>query len=99
MERLLAMQRIQRQNDILQQFQMKLRADTDPEPVTNYLCQGKIIDEYALEEILSMQTRRNKNKALFIKLRKVEDPNAFSEFVNGFEKEQPHLACILLKEG
>lgn len=46
-----------------------------------------------------MQTRRNKNKALLIKLRKVEDPNAFSEFVNGLEKEQPHLACILLKEG
>lgn len=99
MERLLAMQRIQRQNDILQQFHMKLRADTDPEPVTNYLYQAKIIDEYALEEILSMQTRRNKNKALLIKLRKVEDPNAFSEFVNGLEKEQPHLACILLKEG
>lgn len=58
MERLLAMQRIQRQNDILQQFHMKLRADTDPELVTNYLYQAKIIDEYALEEILSMQTRR-----------------------------------------
>lgn len=54
MERLLAMQRIQRQNDILQQFHMKLRADTDPEPVTNYLYQAKTIDEYALEEILSM---------------------------------------------
>ena len=63
MERSLAMQRIQRQNDILQQFHMKLRADTDPEPVTNYLYQAKIIDEYALGEILSMQTRRNKNKA------------------------------------
>ncbi|CAH3192778.1 unnamed protein product, partial [Porites evermanni] len=97
MERLLAMQRIQRQNDILQQFHMKLRADTDPQPVTNYLYQAKIIDEYALE-ILSLQTRRNKNKALLIKLRKVEDPNAFSGFVNGLEKEQPHLACILLKE-
>lgn len=70
MERLLAMQRIQRQNDILQQLHMKLRADTDLEPVTNYLYQAKIIDEYALEEILSMQTRRNKNKALLIKLRK-----------------------------
>lgn len=70
MERLLAMQRIQRQNDILQQLHMKLRADTDLEPVTNYLYQAKIIDEYALEQILSMQTRRNKNKALLIKLRK-----------------------------
>lgn len=79
MERLLAMQRILRQNDILQQFHMKLRADTDPEPVTNYLYQAKIIDEYAFGELLSMQTRRNKNKALLIKLRKVEDPNAFSE--------------------
>ena len=60
MERSLAMQRIQRQNDILQQFHMKLRADTDPDPVTNYLYEAKI---------------------------------------NGLEKEQPHLACILLKEG
>ena len=99
MERLLAMQRIQRQNDILQQFHMKLLEDTDPEPVTNYLYQAKIIDVRALEEILSMQTRRKKNCALLIKLRKVEDPNSLSEFVNGLEREQPHLACILSKEG
>ena len=83
---------------ILQRRILELVRDLDPRPLLLYLFQKEIIDADDKEEIRSKKVRKDMSEALIDTLIN-KGPEAFPELVEGLEKEQPFLACLLLKEG
>ena len=83
---------------ILQRLILDLVKDLDPKPLLLYLYQKEIIDADDKEEIRSKKVRKDMSEALIDTLMN-KGLEAFPELVEGLQKEQPFLACLLLKEG
>ena len=83
---------------ILQRLILELVKDLDPKPLLLYLYHKEIIDADDKEEIRSKKVRKDTSEALIDTLMN-KGPEAFPELVEGLQKEQPFLACLLLKEG
>lgn len=83
---------------ILQRLNEELVKDLDPEKLLRYLFHKEVIDVDDMDEIRSWRVRKDVSEALIHKLMR-KGPEAFPELVEGLQKKQPFLACLLLKEG
>ena len=83
---------------ILQRLNEELVKDLDPEKLLRYLFHKEVIDVDDMDEIRSWRVRKDVSEALIHKLLR-KGPEAFPELVEGLQKKQPFLACLLLKEG
>ena len=83
---------------ILQRLNEELVKDLDPEKLLRYLFHKEVIDVDDMDEIRSWRVRKDVSEALIHKLFR-KGPEAFPELVEGLQKKQPFLACLLLKEG
>lgn len=84
--------------DILSKHTSTLVKDLEPEKLMLHLDQMDIIDENDGAKVRSRKTRSGMNEALLTTLTK-RGPKAFRTLVEGLQKFQPSLACILLQEG
>ena len=84
--------------DILSKHTSTLVKDLEPEKLMLHLDQMDIIDENDGAKIRSTKTRTDMNEALLATLKK-RGAKAFRTLVEGLQKFQPSLACILLQEG
>ena len=84
--------------DILRKHTSTLVKDLEPEKLMLHLDQMDIIDENDGAKIRSTKTRTDMNEALLTALTK-RGAKAFRTLVEGLQKFQPSLACILLQEG
>ena len=83
---------------ILQKLIVELVKDVEPEPLLLHLYQKGIIDQDDMDEIRSKKIRNKVNQDLIFKLMR-RGPEAFPILVEGLQRKQPFLACLLLKEG
>ena len=83
---------------ILQKLIVELVKDVEPEPLLLHLYQKGIIDQDDMDEIRSKKIRNKVNQNLIFKLMR-RGPEAFPILVEGLQRKQPFLACLLLKEG
>lgn len=83
---------------ILQRLNEELVKDLDPEKLLRYLFHKEVIDVDDMDEIRSWRVRKDVSETLIHKLMR-KGPEAFPELVEGLQKKQPFLACLLLKEG
>lgn len=83
---------------ILQRLNEELVKDLDPEKLLRYLFHKEVIDVDDMDEIRSWRVRKDVSEALIHKLMR-KGPEAFPELVEGLQKKQTFLACLLLKEG
>ena len=83
---------------VLQKLIIKLVKDLEPEPLLLYLYQKEIIDQNDMDEVRSKKIRKDVNEDLIFTLMR-RGPEAFPNLVEGLQRKQPFLACLLLKEG
>ena len=83
---------------VLQKLIVELVKDLEPEPLLLYLYQKEIIDQDDMDEVRSKKIRKDVNEDLIFTLMR-RGPEAFPNLVEGLQRKQPFLACLLLKEG